>query len=284
MRVRRTAFVIPAIAWCFALGGCATSSPSTQAEATPAVASVPELRPGMPAGYLGRDLPDSLALLPPPPGKGSAGFAQDEAVHAASQTLRNTPRDALATRDADLRFPHAASTFVCALGVPITQADTPRLYLLLQRTMVDGGLATYGAKNHYKRVRPFVVHDEHTCYPPDEEALRDDGSYPSGHTAVGWTWALVLTQLAPDRADALLARGRAFGESRLVCNAHWQSDILQGRAVAAGAYAKLQSNATYAADIAVARGEIAAQRAKGVQPDGCDEETKAMKTRIPGVL
>ena len=30
-----------------------------------------------------------------------------------------------------------------------------------------------------------------------------------GHTAIGWGFALILSELAPDRADDLLARGRA---------------------------------------------------------------------------
>ena len=80
--------------------------------------------------------------------------------------------------------------------------------------MTDIGLAPYSAKNAYQRERPFMVRGETVCTPKDEEALRKDGSYPSGHTAIGWGWALILTELAPDRAEQILARGRSFGESR----------------------------------------------------------------------
>ncbi|KRG38895.1 hypothetical protein ARC20_14180 [Stenotrophomonas panacihumi] len=261
------------------LGACASSGSSTAASSP-----VPELKPGVPAGYLGRDLPDSLALLPAPPAPGSAAFANDEAVHAAAQRLRDTPRYAQATRDADLSFPAASDNFACALGVPIDAQATPRLYMLLRRTMVDAGLGTYGAKNQYQRVRPFMLHEEHTCLARDEEALRKDGSYPSGHTAIGWTWAMVLTQVAPARANALLARGRQFGESRLVCNAHWQSDVLEGRAVASGVFAKLQGNADFLADVAAARKEVAARQAAGATPTGCETEAAALATPVPGVL
>ena len=47
-----------------------------------------------------------------------------------------------------------------------------------------------------------------------------DGSCPSGHTDIGWGWALILSEIAPDRTDAILERDRAFGESRVVCNVH----------------------------------------------------------------
>jgi len=278
-----------------ALTSCATqptggsaASPMLPAATTPAPAvaeAVPEIRPGVLAGYLGRDLPNSLKLLPAPPKEGSTAFKQDQAVSRASQKLRGTARGVQATSDADLSFPHVAGAFSCALRVPVSQEGSPRLYQLLRRTLTDAGLATYAAKDHYKRTRPFVFYKEDTCAPKDEAALRNDGSYPSGHTSIGWMWALVLTQVAPDRADALLARGRSFGESRLVCNAHWQSDILAGRTIASGTFAKLQTNATYQADVAAATQEVQSMRASGKTPDvDCDAEAAALAIPIDGVL
>lgn len=270
-------------------GACATSpTPAdTTAKATvppPAMPVVPEIQPGILAGYLGRDLPDSLKLLPPPPADGTPAFRNDMAVSRASQRLRGTPRYKQAVFDADLAFPHAAGVFACALGVPVTQEQSPRLYQLLRRVMTDAGLATYAAKTHYNRTRPFVHYKEPTCFPRDEESLRTDGSYPSGHTSVGWAWALVLTQVAPDRANELLARGRSYGESRLVCNAHWQSDILQGRATGAGAVAKLQSNATFLADVDAACAEVQALRASAATPrTDCTAEAAALALPIAGV-
>ncbi len=274
------------------LGACATSAPSPEPTTASVAgmrpetpAAVPEIRPGLLAGYLGRNLPDSLKLLPAPPTEGSAAFRNDQAVSRASQKLRGTARYPLAGADADLAFPHAASVFSCALGVPITQQQSPYLYQLLRRTMTDAALATYGAKDHYKRIRPFVHYREGTCRPEDEAMLRGDGSYPSGHTSIGWAWALILTELAPDRADALLARGRAFGENRLVCNAHWQSDILQGRATGAGAVAALHANADFRSDMAAAAQELSKLRASGAAPDvDCKAEAAALALPIEGVL
>ena len=270
------------LAACAPMQATHEAAPATPAAA--AMAPVPELKPGVPAGYLGKSLPDSLALLPPPPAAGTAGFANDVAVSRASQTLVDTPRYALAASDADLTPAHAVHAFECALGVPITQAQAPRTLLLLKRTMVDAGLGTYGAKNHYNRTRPFVHFQERTCFPADEAALRKDGSYPSGHTAIGWAWALVLAEVAPDHTDALLRRGRAFGESRLVCNAHWQSDILQGRAIASGVVARLHADAVFRDDVAAARDEIDALRRQGATPTtDCAAEAAAIEIRIPGV-
>lgn len=264
-----------------------TACVSAPADSARVVASepVPEIRPGFLAGYLGKALPDSLLLLPPPPAEDSAGFKNDQAVSRASQTFRGTPRYALAARDADLSFPHAVTAFSCALDMPVTEQQTPRLYLLLRRTMTDAGLATYAAKNHYNHVRPFVYFKETTCTPADEESLRKDGSYPSGHTSLGWAWALLLTELAPERTDALLARGHAFGESRMVCNAHWQSDVLAGRTIAAATVARLHANEEFQADMDAARLELDRLRLEGVRPDAdCAAEAEALAIRIPGVL
>lgn len=57
--------------------------------------------------------------------------------------------------------------------------------LALRRSLVDAGLATYGAKDHYQRMRPFVENKEASCTPAEEAKLAKDGSYPSGHSALG---------------------------------------------------------------------------------------------------
>lgn len=239
---------------------------------------VPEVRPGILAGYLPTDmLPNSLAFLPPPPSPGSAAFALDEEVSKNALVLRGTPRWELAADDANLMFPPAAGTFSCALNAPISEDYTPHLYLLLRRTLADAGLSTYTAKNHYMRKRPFVLNKAPTCTPDEEEHLAQDGSYPSGHTAVGWAWALVLTEIAPERSNQLLARGRAFGRSRVICNVHWNSDVLEGLSVGAAAVARLHADPGFRTALAAAKSEVAAVRAKGLEPlRDCSSETEAL--------
>jgi acid phosphatase (class A) len=232
-------------------------------------------------GYLERsDLPNSLLLLGPPPEKDSAALARDEEARKATIVLRNTARWNLARTDADLAFPQAAETFSCAMGVKIDSQQTPRLYAMMQKTLSDFGLSTYGVKNKYDRVRPFVVHNDATCRADQEAILRSDGSYPSGHTAAGWGWALVFAQLNPERADALLKRGLEFGQSRVICDAHWQSDVDAGRIMGAATVARLQTDPAFLADLKAAQAEVETTKAKRVPAASeCAAEAAALSAR-----
>ncbi len=246
-------------------------------------APVAEIRPGVLPGYLPKTaLPDSLALLPRPPAEGSAALALDEAIARADLALQGGARWKLAAMDADLSFPWAAGDFACALNAPVTQADTPRLYQMLRRALSDAGASTGAAKEHYQRARPFMENKQPTCSPGAESDLAKNGSYPSGHTAIGWTWALILAEIAPERSEAILARGRSFGESRLVCNVHWDSDVIEGRFLADGTVAELHADPTFLSDLAAAKGELAAVRAKNPAPQrDCKAEADALAEQPP---
>lgn len=229
-------------------------------------------------GYLSREsLPDSLKLIPPPPEKRSAAMALDKEMNKKFLKLRGTKRWEIASLDAGMKFPEAAETFSCALDAPITEQDTPHLYIVLRRSMLDAVLSTFAAKNKYKRERPFIKNKQPICTPAIEQGLRHNGSYPSGHSSIGWAWALILCELAPDRADAILARGLAFGESRLVCNVHWYSDVVWGRFIGAATVACLHANAEFCADMKAAKAELEKVRARGLKPTrDCETENKEL--------
>lgn len=244
----------------------------------PETAGPAEVRAALGAGYLTKGgAPNSLSLIPPPPEAGSAAQARDDAAARAAQAAQSGPRWDQAVLDADLTSPGAVQALSCALGVDISQAATPKTYALMRRVLVDVGLSTYPTKTKYQRIRPFVATSTPTCTPKDEAFLRRDGSYPSGHSTIGWGWALVLAEAAPDRQDALLARGRAFGQSRVVCNVHWLSDTEEGRVMAAATVARLHDEPAFRADLEAARSEITAARAAGKAPTrDCAKEAAAL--------
>lgn len=249
--------------------GCATVvEPTSPAELSGG-------RPGYVIGYLApAQLPDTRALLPPPPAAGSAALAADEDTYRSTRKLRDTPRWALAAKDADLTFPKASETYSCALGMPISEAGTPHLNMLLRRVRADASRANDKPKGYYQRRRPYLAHGDASCTP--HEKHKDD-SYPSGHASIGWAWALTLAEIAPERADAVLARGYAYGQSRVVCGVHWQSDVEAGRVVGAATVSRLHADPVFAAQMAAARKEIEAARAAGLKsPLDCAAETQAL--------
>ena len=245
-----------------------------------AAAEIGELRPGLLRGYLDRKvLPDSLALVSAPPAADSPAFAADQEVYQRTRPLLSGARGQLAARDARLEFPQALEAFACAADLDITESATPHLYTLLRRTLVDAGLSTYRAKDHHQRTRPFALNRQASCTPAEEPKLAKDGSYPSGHSAVGWAWGLVLAELMPERADALLQRSYAFGQSRVVCGVHWQSDVDAGRVVGAAAVARQHADATFQAQLRAAAAEIRESRAagRGSASANCASEAEALK-------
>lgn len=233
-------------------------------------------------GYLKpASLPVHLALLGAPPKPDSAAFQRDEEARRAALALRGSAREKLAATDAELTFPAPAKSFSCALGTDINEKNTPHLYTMMQRVLTDAGGSTYAGKNAYNRTRPFVQHNEGTCRKDMEPLLQHDGSWPSGHSAAGWAWGLILSEVQPSQSTELLARGLAFGQSRVICNAHWQSDVDAGRIMGAATVAVLHTDPVFQADLAAAKREVQEATKANLKPtEECAAENVALSLAI----
>ncbi len=201
---------------------------------------------------------DSLALLPSPPEPGSILFLNDEAMYEKGRLLRNTSRGKQAEADADLAAGGIATAFSKAFGYSITERATPEIYKLLTNMIEDAGdLATRAAKQKYMRIRPFAYYGVPTCNTKEQNKLSTNGSYPSGHTAIGWASALVLSEINPVYQDRILKRGFDLGQSRVICGYHWQSDVDAARIVASAIVATLHSNVAFQRQLQKAKTEFA---------------------------
>lgn len=230
------------------------------------------------AGYLKpAAMPDALMLLPPPPADGSKALVLDKKAEAKALALHGTPRWALAINDADLFTPKATSSFSCAAGFTISPVETPKIDAILRKVGSDFGLSTYPVKTKYQRTRPFVGNGKPVCTPDYENVLRKDGSYPSGHAAIGFGWSMILAEIIPNRNGKLLARGKAFADSRRVCNVHFKSDIEAGGVMAKAVFKALLADPVFQADFAAAKAE--AKALKPVKPECAVENTALKLTR-----
>lgn len=221
-----------------------------------------------PAGYLPpKAALDAARVIGPPPGPGNGGYDGDVTTYRATRALKGGPRWTLAIRDADFGAGPMMRAFSCALGVDLTPADAPALDRLLGRLSADSEDAGRPAKRAYRRPRPFLGDGGPICVTA-ETWLRDSASYPSGHSTFGWASGLVLSEIAPDRTADIMARARSYGESRVVCGVHYESDVQAGREVGAAVVAALQSNPAFKTDLAAARIELARLRAHSpAKPD-----------------
>jgi acid phosphatase (class A) len=208
------------------------------------------------------EMPDMMVFLPGPPDSTSMAFMNDVARYYWGKEMRNDPeRAAQATRDAVYGLETILTEFEEAFGMKISKEDTPEIYkVLLEGTATCDSICTK-AKREYMRRRPFMVFNESTLYPEDEPALRKNGSFPSGHTLLGWSSALLMMEINPDRATEILTRGYRYGENRLVVGAHWQSDTDAARLAASAAYARLHTSERFLEQMKKAREEY--QRLKG---------------------
>ena len=259
------------------LAGCTAAVAAPDAVSAPAAAPVTTQRAlfDMGPAYFPGALPHGETLVGAPPSAGSEALARDERLSAAGLALYGTERFKLAGADADLGPGGVPAAFGCTAGVAISDAATPAIMHVLRRANADFGTSTSGVKALYNRARPFTVNNKPTCTPDSEEALRHNGSYPSGHAAIGYGSGLLLAAIFPDKAAALTRRGVEFGESRRVCNVHWESDIEAGRVFAAATFARLQSDATFRDDLAKAQAEAKALTSAAA-PANCAAEAAAL--------
>lgn len=218
-------------------------------------------------GYLGADaVPDHRVFLPPPPAVDSPAGIADVAIFHSTRSLEGSARWQLAASDDRLGARKMLGDFGCAMGVDLAAVEAPALERTLARAGADLFPMVGQAKDHYRRPRPFVTESGPICVAvsPDFAA---SGSYPSGHSASAWLYTLLLAEIDPDNAAAIVARGRAFGESRVVCGVHYETDVEGGRLTTTALVAALHGDAEFMADMAAARAELAKARAAAPKPD-----------------
>lgn len=231
-----------------------------------------------PSGYLATP-PDPAQILRPAPKDGDARDLEDKRLYEAARKLEGGPRWTMAQADVPYDVSSRLASYSCAVGVTLTPAAAPKLAALIGKASLDVGRLNSAAKAVYGRPRPYKRWGGTICT-TDSPALAASLDYPSGHAQLGWTDALILAGLAPDRASLILARGRAYADSRAVCGVHTVSATEAGLILASAQFAVSQSTPAFRADLEAAGAELTALRATGAKPDAaaCVKEAELHKS------
>jgi len=262
---------ITSITFCIALVAIVLSAGCTNPEKQSNKSLIPEIIGSR--GFLPMNaLPDSIALVPPPPVEGSIAYELDKEINRNSFSLRGSPRWDFAAEMLSALPPEEINSFYCSLNAQITEQETPYLYALLFRAMDDIDFTDTAAKYKYNRPRPYVVNNEPKCIRVRHHKYK---SYPSG--GASWAMALILSEIAPEKSDDILARGRAFGQDGVICNFSWQSDVNEGRILGSIVVARLHALPEFQAYIEAAKSELASAWAKDLPPiRDCDAENAVL--------
>lgn len=219
---------------------------------------------GTPKVYIpAEQLPRLLSVMPAPPAFNSPEFASDEVRYNWGKEQRqDSVRLAIAIADAEwFNLDLVLSRWQDAFGMPISETATPHIYALLVNSITTVDPMRIEPKAFYHRQRPFERYGD-PMPSHEESALRGEGSYPSGHSLRGWLIGLILAQVAPDRAEAVLARSWDYCNSRVIVGAHWQSDVDNSRTAASIGFCALQTNDLYRSHLLLAQREYQALIAK----------------------
>jgi acid phosphatase (class A) len=200
-----------------------------------------------PPGLFRSAVPDQIKVLPAPASLDSEEMKAELQTVLRIQEARTDKEVERARADEKIRV----GSFRSVLGPWATAENLPRLEALFLRVEKETKEFNRAAKLHFNRPRPLVV--EPRIKPIFEET---DAGYPSGHALRGQLFALLLADLAPDKAEALMVRGREIGWSRVIASVHFPSDVTTGRVLGQALAKDMLDNPTFRQELGEIRAEF----------------------------
>lgn len=198
-------------------------------------------------------LPHAVRILSQPVDTASYRYYGDVACYMDAKGKRNTPRGEQAKSDADVSPEALMHAFSKPLGINMDSQSTPGLAALIAETVknLNQSASDLAGASQFRK-RPYVqlgetpfagVYDSRTS------------SYPSVESEIAWGIALMLTEIAPDHANDLLALGYRMGESGIITGQHWATDVMAARIAASATLAHMHTQDLFKALLEKSRSE-----------------------------
>jgi acid phosphatase (class A) len=200
------------------------------------------------ATFITPDRFDLTKLLPPAPAADSEQQKRDLADVLAVQKARTPAQSERALADAT----GGTFGFADVLGSNFNAQRVPAVAALFDKIRGDAAVAFQAGKDVWNRPRPFVVSTD--VAPVGDRP--NGSSYPSGASTAGYLTAIVLANMVPEKSAALFARGREFGDDRVILGVHFPSDVEAGRLAATALAAVLMQDPAFTKEFAAAKSEL----------------------------
>lgn len=183
--------------------------------------------------------------FPPPPADGSPEDLADLQGVRDWQVRRSSAQCAAANSAARAAF----NEFFADIS-PFPSPLPAGAAAILERIKKETDGAAAGVKDRFKRPRPFLrAADLDPCL-----GRIGGKAYPSGHAAISRVLALLLSDLAPFRAEEFMARADSAALDRVIGGVHHPADIEAGRLLGDRLYAAYSRSPVFKADMEALRG------------------------------
>lgn len=194
---------------------------------------------------------DLTQYLPAPPTDDSAQTKAELKELLEIQATRTPEQEKAAIADAE----ENVWRFANVMGPDFDAAKLPKTAALFERIVATEDVVDDHAKKAFNRPRPYMLDEQ--IHPLLKKSK--SGSWPSGHSTIGYLMATVLGEMVPEKRNELFTRAAGYAENRLVAGFHYRSDTVMSRTGAALIAQKMTEQPDFKTEFDAAKAELRAQ-------------------------
>jgi acid phosphatase (class A) len=201
------------------------------------------------AAYISTQQLNLSKILAPSPSASSELQRQDMGEVLRLQQSRTSTQAERAVADNEQTLGRIANE---VFGDKASALRSPKFVAFAERVTQDTRAIFLASKDVWNRPRPYSVSTEVKAI----GELPTTGSYPSGHATRGYLVAILLSNMVPEKSNELFARGREYGENRVLAGVHYPTDVEAGRLSATAIAAALMQSERFMKDFNDAKAEL----------------------------
>jgi acid phosphatase (class A) len=198
------------------------------------------------------DQVDPSRLLPPPAKDGSD--LQQADLHEVQRVYKSRTPERRAQAEWDDKH-ESVELFFATLGPQFDLKKLPVTAALMETVDHEQSVVANIAKRYFLRNRPWAI-DPSLVACDYKPGAAPQTSYPSGHATLSYSEGFILAALMPEKAQAILGRSNEYAYSRVVCGAHYASDIEASHVLGTELAMLMLENPKFAAQFNAAQAEL----------------------------